>query len=68
MTPVCKLIAAGWKPVEGVADPIDKSDAPTVDSDSTAKLGLSKGTFANPGGRSPKRETSASSRPSSFGG
>ena len=43
------LIKDGWKPVEGVPDPVDKADTLlTVDSKLAERLGLSKGTFASP--------------------
>ncbi len=44
-----ELTAKGWKPVEGVPDPLDKADTLlTVGSDLAAKIGLSKGTFDSP--------------------
>ena len=44
-----KLINDGWKPVEGVPNPVDGADTLlTVDSDLAKKLGLSKGTYASP--------------------
>ena len=43
------LIKDGWRPVEGVPDPIDKADTLlTVDSNLAEKLGLSKGTYTTP--------------------
>jgi membrane-bound serine protease (ClpP class) len=43
------LIKEGWKPVEGIPDPVDKADTLlTVDSNLAEKLGLSKGTYATP--------------------
>ena len=43
------LIKEGWKPVEGIPDPVDKADTLlTVDSNLAAKLGLSRGTYASP--------------------
>ena len=43
------LVKDGWKPVDGVPDPLDKSDTLlTVDSSLAEKLGLSKGTYATP--------------------
>jgi membrane-bound serine protease (ClpP class) len=41
---LASLTAAGWKPVEGVSNPVDRADSLlTVQSDLAVKLGLAKG-------------------------
>lgn len=43
------LTAKGWKTVEGVPDPLDRSDTLlTIDEKIAANIGLSKGTYASP--------------------
>ncbi len=43
------LIEDGWKPVEGVPDPVDRADSLlTLNADVAEKVGISKGTFTSP--------------------